>query len=379
MFERIILIILDSVGMGAASDAAIFGDEGANTLGHIYQATDLHLPNMEALGLAPLLNIKTPASDNTGLFARLNPQSSGKDTVSGHWEMMGIVLDAPLPVYPEGFPDEIIASFSEMIGRGILGNIPASGTEIIKRLGLEHMKTGKPIVYTSSDSVFQIAAHEAVIPVQELYRYCGIARQLLMKPHGVGRVIARPFIGEYPHFKRTDRRRDYALAPIRETVLDRLVKAHVPVHAIGKISDIFAHRGISTSVHTKSNQDGCCKILEAVQQPSHGLIFSNLVDFDMHYGHRRDVLGYAQALQQFDQFLPKLMAQLTPTDCLMITADHGNDPTFKGTDHTREDTPLLIFAPSKGAGDLGSHPFSSIGATILKNFDLNPIIGESLF
>lgn len=374
-----ILIILDSVGIGAAADAAFFGDEGANTLQHIYQMTGLRLPHLEALGLDHLLKLDSENNKSQGLFAHLSPESHGKDTVAGHWEMMGIILNTPLPVYPQGFPNDIIFAFTKAIGRGVLGNMPASGTKIIKQLGQAHIQSGKPIVYTSSDSVFQIAAHEDIIPVHELYRYCEIARAILQGPHGVGRVIARPFIGDYPNFKRTDRRKDYALEPTGETVLDRLVHYGIPVHAIGKISDIFANRGISSSVHTSSNRDGCKHIIQALHEQAEGLIFSNLVDFDMLYGHRRDVVGYAQALKDFDKFLPKLLSQLKPSDCLMITADHGNDPTFKGSDHTREDVPLLVYAPALGAGDLGKETFSSIGATILTNFGLRPLIGKPLF
>ncbi len=377
MYKRVLLIILDSVGLRAASDAALFGDTGASTLGHVYQETKIRLPNLERLGLGKLLNLDTPLQQHAA-YAESIPQSAGKDTIAGHWEMMGIKLQQPLPVYPEGFPADLIQEFSSRIGTSVLGNKAASGTEIIKELGQLHLQSGSPIVYTSADSVLQIAAHEEIIPIPRLYSMCEVARELLTGEHAVGRVIARPFVGVYPNFKRTENRKDYALSPPQETVLDRLIANNIEVYAIGKITDIFAGRGISHSVHTADNTDGMQQIARVTRdEMKSGLLFANLVDFDSKYGHRRDVQGFAQALIQFDNWLPSFISQLTTDDLLMITADHGNDPTYKGTDHTRETAPLLIWGVREKQ-NLGNTCFSDIGATILSNFGLEIIAGKPL-
>lgn len=377
MFKRVFLIILDSVGLRASDDAASFGDEGASTLGHIYETTGIRLPNLESLGLGKLLGLNTKVNEKAA-YAEMVPESAGKDTIAGHWEMMGINIEEPLPTYPNGFPADLINKFETKIGRGILGNRPASGTVIIKELGEEHLKTGKPIVYTSADSVMQIAAHEEIIPVNELYKMCEIARELLTGKHAVGRVIARPFIGENSNFTRTKNRKDYALSPPKATVLDKLLKENIGVYAIGKIEDIFAGKGISFSVHTADNNDGMKQILKvANEEMKQGFLFANLVDFDSKYGHRRDVKGYANALIEFDAWLPKFIKQLDNDDLLLITADHGNDPTYKGTDHTRENTPLLVYGVPIQQ-NMGRVHFADVGATIMKNFNLDPIKGEPL-
>lgn len=366
--RRVILIVLDSVGAGEAPDAAAYGDVGSNTLGNIAAAMGgLHLPNLQKLGLGNILPLAgVPAvAEPAGAFGRMQEISCGKDTTAGHWELAGTPLLNPLPTYPHGFPAELLAEFERQIGRGTLGNIPASGTVIIEQLGEEHLRTGKPIVYTSADSVFQIAAHEEIIPLPQLYEMCQIARRLLVGEHGVGRVIARPFVGQPGSFKRTANRRDFSLPPSAGNLLETVQAAGLPVVAIGKIHDIFADRHIDFSYPTKDNADGMQTILATMAKHSTGLIWANLVDFDMQFGHRNDVAGYAAALEAFDAWLPQLLAQLQPADLLLITADHGNDPTTSSTDHSREYVPVLASgAMVAGGRDLGIRPsFADLGAT----------------
>ena len=373
MFQRIIWIVLDSVGIGAMPDAAQFGDPpGADTLGNIARLRGLRLSNMARLGLGnikPLDGIPAAAKP-TASFGRCRLASPGKDTTTGHWEMVGIHLSKPFPLYPNGFPADVMSEFERRIGRSTLGNKPASGTEIIKELGGEHMRTGSPIVYTSADSVFQVAAHEEVIPLWELYKICETARDILRGPHEVGRVIARPFIGSPGSFTRTANRHDYAVPPPRGMLLDRLEERGVPVHSVGKIFDVFLGRGIEDSEKTKNNADGMAKTLEAIEATPRGLIFVNLVDFDQQYGHRNDMEGYGSALEQFDQWLPRFEAALSESDLAILTADHGCDPTVPGTDHTREFVPLLAAGPRvRSAVDLGVRPtLSDIGQTVAANF-----------
>lgn len=345
--QRVAVIVLDGVGVGGAPDAADYGDSGAATLPHILAALpNLHLTNLASLGLYQIMELSPPfAVAVQGAYGSMVELSAGKDTTTGHWEMAGLLLDEPFPVYPQGFPIEIITEFEKQIGRKIIGNCPASGTAIIEELGGEHLQTGYPIVYTSADSVFQIAAHEEVIPVEQLYQYCQIARKILHGPHGVGRVIARPFLGSPGSFYRTERRRDFSLAPNGLTILDRVKAAGLPVHGVGKIEDIFAGRGLTSAVHTKDNTTGLAETLKWFRKAAAGLLFVNLVDFDMHYGHRNDVTGFGQALAEVDRYLPQLFESMQPNDLLIITADHGCDPTFPGTDHTREKVPLLVYTP----------------------------------
>jgi phosphopentomutase len=369
-FQRVIWIVLDSVGIGEMSDAAAYGDAGSDTLGNIARQRHLHLPNLCKLGLGnirPLTNLP-PDPSPTGAYGKCTLASPGKDTTTGHWEMAGIHLEKPFPIYPHGFPPEIMSTFEGRIGRKTLGNKQASGTEIIKELGEEHMRTGRPIVYTSADSVFQIAAHESVIPVPDLYRICEIARELLRGSHEVGRVIARPFDGEPGHFTRTANRHDYAVPPPQGMLLDLLAARGVPVYAVGKIADVFLNRGITKSVKTKNNADGMQKTQQAMEEQRDGLIFVNLVDFDQLYGHRNDVEGYAAALEEVDRWLPSM--ELSEGDMLIVTADHGCDPTTASTDHSREYTPLLISGERvKGGVDLGTRAtLSDIGQTVAENF-----------
>jgi len=342
----VILIVLDSVGCGGAPDATAYGDEGADTLSNIARVVGgLDLPNLGRLGLGNLTTILgvPPNKNADGANGRLTEVSAGKDTTTGHWELCGIVLDHPFPVYPGGFPGDLIHEFESRIGRKTIGNFPASGTEIIKDLGEEHCITGKPIIYTSADSVFQVAAHEDIIPVDELYRICRIARDLLQGEHAVGRVIARPFVGSIGNFLRTERRRDFSLDPPKETILDVIKTAGQDVIGVGKIEDIFNNRGLTKSNHTGNNMAGIDAIIELINSPSTGLIFANLVDFDALYGHRNDPKGYANALITFDGRLPDIVNTMHEDDVLILTADHGNDPTFPGTDHTRERVPILIY------------------------------------
>ncbi|CEP66095.1 Phosphopentomutase [Moorella glycerini] len=367
VIDRVIVIVLDSVGVGELPDAAKYGDEGSNTLGNIAAAVELYLPNMARLGLGNILPLKgiAPVAAPAAAYGKMASRTAGKDTTSGHWELAGLILERPFPLYPRGFPPEIIEPFEKAIGRKVLGNKPASGTVIIEELGAEHMRTGYPIVYTSADSVFQIAAHEDVIPVQELYRYCKIARQLLTGEHAVGRVIARPFVGEPGHFIRTDRRQDFSLEPPRPTLLDAVMNAGLQVMAVGKIKDIFAGRGISRWIHTHDNMDGVDQTRNFIRESNRGLIFTNLVDFDMRYGHRNDVAGYAAALEAFDRRLPELLEALNEKDVLVLTADHGCDPTTPSTDHSREYVPLLVYGNRIQPVDLGVRStFADLGATV---------------
>jgi phosphopentomutase len=371
-FRRVTWIVLDSVGIGEMPDAAAYGDSGSDTLGNIARRRTLHLPNLEKLGLGnikPLEHV-APADHPAAAFGRCALASPGKDTTTGHWEMAGIHLAKPFPLYPRGFPPEMMQEFEQKIGRGTLGNYAASGTEIIKTLGEEHMRTGKPIVYTSADSVFQVAAHEEVIPLWELYKICETAREILRGPYEVGRVIARPFIGNPGAFTRTSNRKDFAVPPPRGMLLDQLEAKDVPVFSVGKIFDVFLGRGIQEHEKTKNNSDGMAKTLGALDEFDRGLLFVNLVDFDQLYGHRNDVEGYAGALEEFDAWLPSLLSKLTPDDLLILTADHGCDPTTPSTDHSREYVPLLAYRPRNPEGsNLGLRStLSDIGQTVAQNF-----------
>jgi phosphopentomutase len=375
--QRVILIVLDSVGIGELPDAATYGDQGSDTLGNISRHVRLALPTLRSLGLAHVacLADMTPADRPAGAFGRMAEASPGKDSVTGHWELMGLVLDRPFPTFPHGFPSALIDDFESRISRRTLGNKAASGTAIIDELGPEHMRTGKPIVYTSADSVFQIAAHEEVIPVSELYRDCEIAFELAALGAGVGRVIARPFVGSPGSFTRTSNRRDFALTPFAPTLLDRLKDAGLPVVAIGKIEDLFAGRGITHAEHTKSDDHGMDEVNRAMDTTSRGLIFANLVDFDTVYGHRNDVAGYAANLERFDRRLAQLLPRIGEADLLIVTADHGNDPTTPSTDHSREHVPVLAVGPSVRPGvDLGvRRTFSDLGQTVADLFGVGPL------
>lgn len=382
-FSRIFLIVLDSVGIGALPDAANYGDEGANTLGHIAETVGLSLPNLAVLGLGNIASVKgiPPAVSPKAHYGKMAEISAGKDTTTGHWELMGIHTKVPFKTYPNGFPPELIAEFERRIGRKVLGNKPASGTVIIEELGEEHMRTGAVIVYTSADSVFQVAAHEEVIPLDELYRICEIARELTLRDeYAVTRVIARPFVGKPGAFVRTANRRDYSVKPPAPTVMNRLADAGYDVIALGKISDIYAGEGVTEAIKTASNEDGVDKLLEVARRSFRGLAFLNLVDFDAKYGHRRDPEGYAQALEAFDRRVPEILGALSEGDLLVITADHGNDPTHHGTDHTREYVPLLVWYPALRDGrNLGlRETFADVGATVADNFGVTPpAIGRS--
>lgn len=366
--KRIILIVLDSVGIGCLPDAIDFGDVGAHTLGNINSVRPVYMPNMVKMGIGNVANSRLPFNPhNSAAYARLMEVTHAKDTTSGHWEMMGLPMSVPFKTYPNGFPADLIAEFENKIGVGILGNKAASGTTIINELGDEHIKTGKPIVYTSADSVFQIAAHEDVIPLGELYHMCEIARQMLVDDNLVGRVIARPFVGANGSYKRTENRRDFAVAPMSDTVLDALTNAGKHVVGIGKIEDIFAHRGLTSVNHTKNNHDGIEATIDCINDTSPDFIFTNLVDFDMLYGHRNDVDGYASALEYFDRKLPEIISCMNEDDVLMITADHGCDPCFPTTDHTREFIPLLVYGKHVKPISLGTRKsFADIGATVLE-------------
>lgn len=367
--KRILLIVLDSVGCGDAPDADLYRDSGSNTLSNTSKAVNgLNLPNLGNLGLGNLTEIEgvPPINEALGVYGRLTEVSAGKDTTTGHWELAGIPLQMPFPTYPNGFPRGIMQEFESRIGRETLGNYPASGTEIIGDLGEEHLRTGKPIIYTSADSVFQIATHEGIIPVDELYRFCKIAREILTGEHAVGRVIARPFVGTPGNFTRTEKRRDYSLEPPSNTILDAIKSASMEVAGVGKIEDIFAHRGLTKSNHTGNNMAGVDAILDFLEQDFEGLIFANLVDFDALYGHRNNPRGYADALEAFDQRIPEIFGCLRESDILIITADHGNDPTTPGTDHSRERVPVLITGkPVRKNVNLGTRSsYSDIAATI---------------
>lgn len=383
-FKKIHVVVLDSVGIGEAPDAANFGDVGSHTLGHIAEKMNgLTMPHMESFGLAniePLQGIQ--ATDKPKAFyGKMQEASVGKDTMTGHWEIMGLNIDKPFKVYPDGFPAELIAELEKRTGRKVLCNQPASGTQVIEDFGKEHMETGAIIVYTSADPVLQIAAHEEIIPLEELYKICEIARELTLQPeYLVGRVIARPFIGTSGNFARTSNRHDYALKPFGRTTMNVLQDAGLDVIAIGKISDIFNGEGVTDAVRTKNNTDGMDKFAEVVRRDFHGISFLNLVDFDANFGHRRDPIGYGNALQEFDARLPEITEVMTEDDLLIITADHGNDPTFPGTDHTREYVPLIVYSPRfNGGSELAlRETFADIAATVAENFKVEaPKFGKS--
>jgi phosphopentomutase len=382
-FHRAIVVVLDGVGIGELPDAAAYGDAGSDTIGNIARQMPLKLPTLRALGLGRVAAIGGPVPVDAPLAAvgRMAEASAGKDSVTGHWEMMGIVLQYPFPVFPNGFEPDLIDEFSRLTGRRIIGNKVASGTEIIKELGSEHMRTGSLIVYTSADSVFQIAAHEDVVPVPELYRLCRVAYELVGEGLGVGRVIARPFVGEPGAFKRTANRHDFALPPPAETLLDRVKAAQLPVVAIGKIQDLFAGRGITQAFHTASDEQGMDEVERQIGSVSRGLIFANLVDFDTQYGHRNDVEGYARNLEWFDGRLARLLPRLNPTDLLVVTADHGNDPTTPSTDHAREYVPLVVAGSRVRAGaDLGTRStFADLGQTLAELFGVGRLVHGTSF
>ncbi len=380
-FNRFALVVLDSVGIGEMPDAAEWGDAGSDTLGHILAAEKANLPNLRKLGLGnirPLDNME-PYESPEGSYGKAAIHSKGKDTTVGHWEMAGLYTRTPFPTYPRGFPARIVEPFQESIGRKILGNKAASGTDIIKELGPEHMKTGSPIVYTSADSVFQVATHEEIIPIDELYRICGIARKLLDGPDRVARVIARPFVGKPGSFVRTGNRRDFAIPPPENTLLDLLMQRGLDTIGVGKICSIFDGRGVGSSLEAHNNTDAVDQTLSALHQASRGIIFANLVDFDMLWGHRNDVKGYARGLEAFDVRIPELQAAMRDDDCLIITADHGCDPTTVSTDHSREYVPILVYSDRLAGGvNLGTREtMADIGQTIARNFGLGLALGTS--
>ena len=382
--KRVVLIVLDGVGIGEAPDARDYGDEGSNSIGNTSRAVGgLDLPNMGKIGIGNVIDIQgvPPESQPIGGYGKLTPKSSGKDTISGHWELMGICLLDPFPTYPNGFPNEIIDEFIRVSGRsGVLGNKHASGTEIIQELGEEHIRTGKPIVYTSADSVFQIAAHEDVIPIEELYKLSENARKILKGKHAVGRVIARPFVGDRAgEFARTERRKDFSRIPETPTVMDKLVAAGKDVYSVGKVDDIFGNRGITKKNHTGNNKDSLLAIREFLKEDFGGLLFANLIEYDMVYGHRNDPQGYAGALEFFDQSIPHIKDKMKPSDVVIVVADHGVDPTTPSTDHSREYVPLLVFGDGVKGVDLGTREtFSDVGATIAEIFSLEPpLLGTS--
>jgi phosphopentomutase len=375
--HRVILLVLDSVGAGELPDAHTYGDEGSDTLGNIARAVPLRVPGLRRLGLSRVSTVPPMAAEPEpiGAYGRMAESSPGKDSVTGHWELMGLVLDRAFPTFPRGFPPAVMQEFERRIGRGTLANYPASGTAIIDTLGAEHMDTGKPIVYTSADSVFQIAAHEEVVPIDELYRWCEIAYEITAVGLGVGRVIARPFVGSPGAFRRTANRRDFSLVPHAPTLLDLLSGAGLPVVAVGKVEDLFAGKGVTRAVHTASDDEGVEEVLAAMRSTERGLIFANLVEFDTQFGHRNDVAGYAANLERFDRRLPEIHAALGPRDLLVITADHGNDPTTPSTDHSREYVPLFLAGAAVRAGvDLGTREtFADLGQTIADLFGVGPL------
>ena len=381
--DRVFLTVLDSVGVGELPDAHLYGDEGSDTLGNISRVVPLKLPNLRALGLPRVARVAgmTPIDRPLGAFGRMAERSPGKDSVTGHWEMAGIVLEHAFPTFPDGFPAAVIHEFEQRIGRQTLGNYAASGTVIIDELGAEHVRTGRPIVYTSADSVFQIAAHEEVIPIPELYRICEIAYDLVGKGMNVGRVIARPFVGEPGAFRRTANRHDYALPPSGTTLLDAMTAAGQSVHAIGKIKDLFAGRGVTTAAPTKSDAEGVDEIEKAMATAGPGLVFTNLVDFDTQYGHRNDPGGYAANLERFDARLPGLLSRLRDRDVLIVTADHGNDPTTPSTDHAREFVPVFLVGKTIKAGvDIGTRAtFADLGQTVAEIFGVGPLANGTSF
>jgi phosphopentomutase len=376
-FTRVFIVVLDSVGVGELPDAAAYGDQGSNTLGNIAAQVPLRIPHLSALGLSrvvPLAGLP-PVASPRGAFGRMAEMSPGKDSVTGHWELMGLQLQRPFPTFPAGFPADALREFERRIGCRTLGNVVASGTQIIEELGAEHMRTGAPIVYTSADSVFQIAAHEGVIPVPELYRICEVAYGMFVEGMGIGRVIARPFVGLPGAFTRTANRHDYALPPASDTLLDLLAKAGVPVLSIGKIRDLFAGRGVTRAIHTASDAEGMDEVERAVADAPAGLVFTNLVDFDTLYGHRNDVEGYAANLERVDERVGRLLPMLRADDLLILTADHGNDPTTPSTDHSREFVPVLAYGPRVRAGaDLGERTtFADLGQTVAEVFGVGPL------
>ena len=374
MSKRAVIIVLDGVGIGALPDAAEYGDVGSNTLVNLSRVFDqgLHLPNMAKVGLGNVANIRGVPPDPiaSGGWGKCAEASKGKDTTTGHWEIAGVVSHEPFPTYPNGFPPEVIGEFEQRIGRETLGNYPASGTMVIQELGDEHVATGHPIVYTSADSVFQVAAHEDVVPLEKLYEMCAVARELLNGKHQVGRVIARPFNGDQGAYKRTKNRKDFSLPPPEPTLLDYLKDAAWATIGVGKIGDIFDHRGLTSEIHTKTNEEGILATMMQINEAPDGLIFTNLVDTDMIYGHRNDQAGFKKALETFDHFLPKIMQALHKDDLLILTSDHGVDPTTPGTDHSREYTPLLVYSKRMPKGcDLGTrNSFADTAATVLEFF-----------
>jgi phosphopentomutase len=376
-FRRVFVIVIDSLGVGELPDAAAYGDEGSNTLGNIAARVPLRIPNLHALGISRVAALAglPPAASPLGAFGRMAEVSPGKDSVTGHWELMGLQVERAFPTFPDGFPDDAMREYERRIGRRTLGNIVASGTQIIDDLGAEHMRTGWPIIYTSADSVFQIAAHEDIIPVPELYRFCEIAYGQFVNGMGLGRVIARPFVGAPGTFRRTANRHDYAIPPFSDTLLDRLTRAGIPVQSIGKIADLFAGRGISGSVKTASDALGMDAFERALADAPAGFVFGNLVDFDAMYGHRNDTEGYAANLERFDERLGRLLPLVREDDLLILTADHGNDPTTPSTDHSREYVPVLAYGARVRAGtDLGERStFSDLGQTIADVFGVGPL------
>lgn len=372
--RRAVILVLDGVGAGAAPDALKYGDADSNTLGHVARAVGgFNLPALESYGLGNILELEGMGAGETvdGAWGLMQPASAGKDSTAGHWEIAGLHLARPFPTYPAGFPDDVVAEFARRTGRGVLGNVVGSGTEVLETFGAEHMQTGSWILYTSADSVFQVAAHEGVIPLEELYRACEIAREMLVPPNDVSRVIARPFEGESGEFKRTPNRRDYSIQPPGETLLDALASAGIDRHGVGKVDDLFAKRSI-VAEHTKSNADGIELIRQWISGPRGGLLFANLVDFDQLYGHRNDVAGFYNSLREFDFALPEITSEMREDDLLFITADHGNDPTTESTDHAREAVPLLAIGGQVTPGNLGVRKtFSDLGATVAEWFGVS--------
>jgi phosphopentomutase len=381
-FERVVLIVLDGAGCGELPDAATYGDEGSDTLGNVAARVPLGVPNLRALGLGRVVPLG-PGTDHAieGSWGRMREASPGKDSVTGHWEIAGVVLDAPFRTFPDGFPADVMQEFERRIGRGTIGNVVASGTEIIERLGPEHMRTREPIVYTSADSVFQIAAHESVIPIDDLYEICRTAFDLVTARLGIARVIARPFVGRPGAFSRTTNRHDYAVAPKGRTLLDELSASGYSVMTIGKVSDLFAGRGVTRSLPTVSDEEGMERVLESLELVTTGLVFANLVDFDTVYGHRNDVAGYAANLERFDERLSVVRSALRNSDLLVLTGDHGNDPTTPSTDHSREHVPLLLSGPRVRRGhDIGTRStFADLGQTIASNFGVGPLDAGTSF
>jgi len=379
--ERALVVVLDGVGVGALPDAARYGDAGADTLGNVLRAASPRLPNLAALGLLHTLPGGAPGRPGpSGAHGRMAPAAPGTDTTTGHWELMGLPVEEPFPTYPDGFPAEVVEAFEEAIGRRSLGNRAASGTVLLDELGPEHVRTGRPVVYTSSGSVFQVAAHEEIVPVETLYDWCEAARAVLVGPHRVGRVIARPFVGVPGSFRRTGRRRDFAVPPPGETLLDRLTDAGRRVLAIGKVGELFAGRGVTESIPTDSNRDGVEAAVEALRDDGGELVYLNLRDFDARHGHRNDVRGFARALEELDGLLPELLGALRPADLLLMTADHGSDPTDVSTEHTREYVPLVAFGPGAAPGaDLGTrHTLADVSATVAAHLGVAPLAGRNV-